>query len=372
MKRKPRRAPRGDQLRSKTMKAKAKKISRETIDCSRSLPAVWRLAGPAAMVMACLALAFCVSASAQVGGGRGKIVRRATPPSPKWDKGSTGTFYEDALATLAGPRPDFSAASAAAATSTAKGAAEAATVATGGPAASGGSGGFKWSTLVSEETLTDEVKDQKASLGDTVASPSDFKGGGYDKAREGFSAVALVFGVIAAYDQDVRWKKDAETARDVFARVGFNCKVGTDQSFSESKARVADLEKLLEGSSIEAKADRDEDFRWNQVAGRPPLMSRLEAAENAIGGAVASKGDFDKQVERLLHEVEMVAVIGEVIQQPEFEYHDDDTYRGYASGMRDAAVKARDAAKKGDYDGVRGAVGELKKSCEACHGDYRS
>jgi cytochrome c556 len=101
-------------------------------------------------------------------------------------------------------------------------------------------------------------------------------------------------------------------------------------------------------------------------------MSRLEAAENTIGGAVASKGDFDKQVETLLHEVEMVAVIGEAIQQPDFEYHDDDTYRGYAAGMRDSAVKARDAAKKGDYDGVRAAVGELKKSCEACHGDYRS
>ena len=310
------------------------------------------------------------TAPAQVGRGRTKAIRRATPPAAKWDKGSAGTFYDDALATLAGSRPDFAAASAAAGAVVAKAAAEGTPTAAAGSA--GGSGGFKWSAIVSEETLTDEVKQQKSVMASTVASPSDFKGGGYDKAREGFSVVALTFGVIAAYDQDIRWRKDAETARDLFARVGFNCKVGTDQSFSESKARVADLETLLEGSSIDAKANRDEDFRWSQVAGRPPLMSRLEAAENAIGGAVASKGDFDKQVETLLHEVEMVAVIGEAIQQPDFEYHDDDTYRGYATGMRDSAVKARDAAKKGDYEGVRAAVGELKKSCEACHGDYRS
>ena len=40
--------------------------------------------------------------------------------------------------------------------------------------------------------------------------------------------------------------------------------------------------------------------------------------------------------------------------------------------MRDAALKARAAAAKDDFDGVRAAAGDLKKSCDACHGDYRS
>ena len=39
--------------------------------------------------------------------------------------------------------------------------------------------------------------------------------------------------------------------------------------------------------------------------------------------------------------------------------------------MRDAAIKARDAALKSDYDAARTAVGVLKKSCDSCHGDYR-
>jgi hypothetical protein len=209
-------------------------------------------------------------------------------------------------------------------------------------------------------------------VAEAVASQSDFKGGGYDKAREAFSAVALSFGVIAAYDQQIRWKKDAETARDLFARVGSNCKVGTEQSFNESKLRVADLETLLEGNSPTARADRDDDFRWSQVAGRPALMSRLETADGMLAAASASKGDFDKALERVLRDAEIVAVIGEVIQQAEYEYYDDDTYRGYASGMRDAALRVRDAAQKKDYDAARAALGELKKSCDSCHGDYRS
>ncbi|NCY02941.1 MAG: hypothetical protein EBX36_08545 [Planctomycetia bacterium] len=290
-------------------------------------------------------------------------VRRAKPPAAGWDKNTRKTFYDDAFAELEGERPDFVAATR--------------TVVVGGGQQGGGAapvagGGFKWSAIISEETLSDEIKDMKGVLAKVVASQSDFKGGGYETARGAFASVALAFGVIAAYDQDVRWKKDAETARDLFGRVSSNCKVGTDQSFNESKVRVADLESLLDGSGLTAKADREEDFRWSQVAARAALMSRLEAADAAVAAAAASKGDFDKAVDRVLRDAEIVAAIGEVIQQADYEYHDDDTYRGYSSTMRDAALKLREAALKKDYDAARAAAGALKKSCDACHGDYRS
>jgi hypothetical protein len=295
---------------------------------------------------------------------RSKPVRRAAPP-PAWDAAAvSGTFLEDAFTGLQGPRPDFAAAPRGAGTPPAgPGAAD-------GTSAGGGAG-FKWSALVSEETLTDEIKDMRAAVASAAARPTDFKGGGYDKARAAFSSVALAFGVIAAYDHDIRWKKDAATARDLFARVGFNCKTGTDQSFAESKARLADLEAMLDGGAPQGKPDRDEDFQWSQVAARPALMARLESADAALAAAVASKGDFVRLIERIVHEAEMVAAIGAAIQQKNFEFHDDATYRGYAAAMLDAGVAARDAARKKDYDGARTAVGTLKKSCDACHGEYR-
>ena len=292
-----------------------------------------------------------------------KPIRRAKPPTAAWDKTISKTFLDDAFADLDGERPDFAAASR---QSTTAGPSQP------GAAASPAAGSFKWSALVSEETLTDEIKDMKGVLTEAVASQSDFKGGGYDKAREAFGAVALAFSVIAAYDQEIRWKKDAETARDLFGRVGSNCKVGTDQSFNESKLRVADLESLLNGIAPTARADREDDFRWSQVAGRPALMSRLEAADATLAAAGASKADFNKAVDRVLRDAEIVAVIGEAIQQADYEFYDDETYRGYSSAMRDAALRVREAAKKKDYEAARAALGELKKSCDACHGDYRS
>ncbi|NBW96426.1 MAG: hypothetical protein EBR28_06770 [Planctomycetia bacterium] len=291
----------------------------------------------------------------------GRVERVRAKPPAAWDKATEAVFFDDAFTTLEGPRPDFAAAPAVGR----------AAAPGGPPAPAARAGGFRWSALVSPDTLADEIKDMKGRVAGAVASASDFKGGGYDEARVGFGVVALAFAVIAEHDGDVRWKRDAERARDLFARVGSNCKVGTPQSFAEAKARVDDLATLLDGSSIEASADRDDDFKWSQVAGRPALMSRLEAADGAVSEVTASKGEFTRQVERLLHEAEIVATIGEVIQRPDYEYHDDDTYRGHASAMRDAAIQARDAASKGDYDAARAAAAAVKKSCDACHGDYR-
>lgn len=314
-----------------------------------------RVRGPAVAILA-LTVATAVGQTA-----RPKPVRRAAPP-PAWDTAAvSGTFLEDAFTGLQGQRPDFAAASRAGTPSAGPEAAP----------AGDGSAGFKWSALVSEETLTDEIKDMKAAVASAAARPTDFKGGGYDKARTAFSSVALAFGVIAAYDQDIRWKKDATTARDLFARAGFNCKTGTDQSFAESKARLADLEAMLDGGSPRGKPDRDEDFLWSQVAARPALMARLKSADEALAAAVASKSEFVRLLERIVHEAEMVAAIGAAIQQKDFEFHDDNTYRGSAAAMRDAAVAVREAARKKDYDGARTAVGALKKSCDACHGEYR-
>ena len=299
--------------------------------------------------------------------GKSRPIRRAAPPAGQWDKLTRGTFADDAFTLLEGPRPDYG--SARQLVVAAAGGAAAESAAAGGNAA----GGMKWSALVSADTLTDEVKDMKDLLAAACAKLSDFKGGGFEEARCGYSSLAMLFGVIAAYDQpDVRWRKDAATARDLFARVGFNCKVGTDQSFAEAKGRLEDLTALLDGSSPEPNPNIEPAELWSQMTGRPPLMTRLEMAQDAMRPAIASKADFDKLADELLHAAEIVAVIGEVVQQPDFEFHDDDTYKGYAAGMRDAALQVRDACLKGDYEAARVAAGKLEQSCDACHGDYRS
>lgn len=287
-------------------------------------------------------------------------VPRSRPPTTDWDAASTGIFAPDAFRELVGPRPDFNATPAAA-----SGGGES-------PAAGGGQGaGFRWSTLVSGDTLTDEIKDQQKVLAAAVTSPSAFKGGGYDEARRAFSTLALAFGLIAAHDEDLRWQREADSARRLFGRAGFNCKVGTDQSFAESKLCLDDLAGMLDGNPPRRKPEDEDGFRWSNVAARPAIMARLEAAEKRLAAGVASAGEFGKQRDTARHEAELVAAIGEIIQQPDFEFHDDDTYRGFAAAMRDAAVAIRAACDAKNYDAARTAVGEMSKACSDCHGGYR-
>jgi hypothetical protein len=290
---------------------------------------------------------------------------RSRPPAAEWDAASTEIFAPDAFALLVGPRPDF-------------GGPEAAGSAAAGSVGGEGTGGagddtdsFKWSTLISGDTLTDEIKDLKDTVATAVTSPSAFKGGGYDDARRAFSAIALAFGLIADHDEDIRWQRDASTARRLFARAGFNCKVGTDQSFAEAKLCLEDLAGMLDGNPPRRKGEEEDGFRWSNVAARPALMARLEEAEQRLAANVSSAVEFGRHREIAIHEAELVAAIGEVIRRPDFEYHDDDTYGGYAQAMRDAAVRIRAACSDKNYEAARTAVGQMSKACSDCHGEYR-
>lgn len=305
-----------------------------------------------------VAAAVCWGAAGAAAGERPRTARRqAAPSSAACEATGPETFLSNAFTTLQGSRPDFGPRVAVPPSQPTRATAAAA--------------GFRWSNLVSEGTLTDEIKDLKGVAAAATSRPTEFKGGGYDRAREAFSTLALAFALLAEHDQDVRWKDSAATARDLFARIGFNCTVGTDQSLAEARLGLVDLESLLAGEGPRRQSDRDEDFRWSQVASRSALMKRLEAAEAAILGGLTGPQDVAADAARVLHEAEIVAAIAEVIRMPDFEDHDDETYRGYCEQMRDAAVKLRAACEKGDAEAARSASGLLKKSCNTCHGDYR-
>jgi len=291
---------------------------------------------------------------------RSPAPRRTARPPGGWADVTRGAFLDDAFAVLKGERPAFDS-----------------TVPPPDPRRSEARPGepppgaaLAWSSLVGPDTLTDEIKDMTAVVTAATSTASRFKGGGFDDARDGFSMIALAFGVIAAHDENIRWKQHAGAARDLFARAGFACTAGSDRAFREARARIDDLRRLLDGESPDARPDPDRSS-WSKVAARQPLMKRLQAAETAIVAGTAARADFDRDRDRLVREAEIVAMIGEVIRQPDFEYHDDETYSGHAATMRDAAVRLREACRRQDHAAARSAAADLKTSCDACHGEYR-
>ena len=133
--------------------------------------------------------------------------------------------------------------------------------------------GAGWSKLIDAETIETEIKRLAQEVAKDVTTPGAFKGGGYKDCRRHFSVLAVLFAVAGEYDGEVRWQDVAAALRDVFARAGHNCKVGTDQTFQEATQRKQDLADLSAARgrkrpTAERKAD------WAEVADRPPLMQR--------------------------------------------------------------------------------------------------
>lgn len=237
----------------------------------------------------------------------------------------------------------------------------------------GGNGAtYGWQKIVSATTIEDEVKRIKLEVDKTVTTLTKYKGGGYKRGRRHFSVLAMLLAIITEYDGDVRWKEQSALGRDLFARAGFNAKVGTDQSYNEAKARKQDLQTLVSGGNLDGKPGAEPN-RWDKICDRPPLMQTLEEAhQNRIVLWTASRAEFTNHSEDIVHEAEMIAAICEVLKQEGFEFADDDDYVGYCEKMQGQALEIVDAVKLNSHEAARAAAGQISKTCSECHENYRA
>ena len=290
--------------------------------------------------------------------------KRVSPP--KFNSAEVSQiFFEDVFSKLQGDRPASTTASAAPAAGATATAAPGST-----PAAAGGAGG--WSKLISSTTIEDEIKAIKLEVDKNVTTPSDFAGRGHKLIRREFTLLAMLFAVIAEYDGDVRFKKDAATARDLFARTANNTKAGGNSNvFSEAKLRKADLDELLSGSSLQSKP-AGEAVDWGTMIDRSPFMQRLEAMyQERVAKSLASKEEFNKNKETVLHDAELIAVMAAVLTKPGMSDAEDQSYLGFANSMKTAASEIVDAVKLNNYDQARAAGGKIDKACSQCHEGFR-
>lgn len=311
----------------------------------------------ATVLLAALAVLQCIGLLAAE---RGDKPKRARPP--KWSADVLDAFFQDAREKLEGERPDYAASSMIAANQSA---------ASSPGSASQAPTAFAWSKLIDAETLETEIKRLAQAVAQDVTSPSEFKGGAYQKCRRHFSVLATLFAIAAEYDGEVRWQDAAPTLRDLFARAGYNCKVGTDQTYQEAKQRKQDLADLVSGSRPRAaEAEREAD--WSQVSDRPPLMQRVNIAhEEHLTKWLAGEREFGRNLEEVRHEAQIIAAIADVIGREGFDYWDDEQYAEYARTLKQSATDMATAVELDNFQQAREAGNRMTKACTDCHDGYR-
>ena len=307
-------------------------------------------------VVAVTLLSPAASSGQVIGFGSGRPARRQ--PAPVAEQLPARDIIEaDALQLLVGPRPDFT------------GANKGADISTTAEAAAR----RPWSALVSGATLADEIKLSLPPLQQATETQSAFNSN-LATALDRFHIVAVVFGLMAAYDKpnDIRssWRTAAAGLRDQFARVASHVDRDGGKAYPEARTRAEDLAALILGETISAEPEKQQ-FQWSQLCDRAVLMRRLEAADRTLTPGTASKDAFAEAPEQLLHEAEIVAAFGELIVREAFTDWDDDTYREYAAMMQQQALALRKAVQQGDHEAAARAAKAITQSCSTCHEDYR-
>lgn len=311
----------------------------------------------AALVVAILAVVVTLGSTTLAFAQKDRTPRRSLPPE-EFDSQTEEVFAGDASDRLRGPRPTSEPAVANSPTKADVTAPDAA-------------GKFAWSTLISGDTLIDEIKSHRAELTRSVRNVRAFRAGGNRDARLRLSVIAAMFGVAAEYDGSVRWQKQSKAARDAFASAGRNAKAADDNTFKESRSRSEDLDELIRGGSV-GFAEADKPLTWDEIAERPPLMQRLEVAlEKRLRPWTANKREFSRNKQQAVHETEVIAALAEIIQREAYELVDDDEYLEYCRQLGRHAVAARVAAHEENFDVLEREIGEISKSCSACHEDFR-
>ena len=229
---------------------------------------------------------------------------------------------------------------------------------------------FAWSKYISASTIEDEVKAIQNQLSLDVTTPVKFKSE-YAKSHQSFSVLSMVFGIIREYDDDVRWKKYAPVAQASFERAAANSRVGSVQAYESCKRRNEDLKEMIRGGNFGGTDKPADNLDWSAVIDRNPIMYRLEAARDKLKVLTANKGQFNRELGKVLHECQMIAAMAQTLQRENMPEYDEDGYTDYAKQMSNAAGQAVEACKTQDYDGASKAINLIGQNCSNCHDDWK-
>ena len=298
--------------------------------------------------------------------------RRA--PSPSFTENRySGLFFRSAEEAIRGERPSIAAGSTGgAAAGVAGGTPANASVAAAAPPAAGPNGASSgFTALISPLSLEDEIKRIRLEFEAAITTPAAFRSGDFQKARLHLTTLASLFAVIVEHEGDVRWKRDAASARDLLARSAANCKSGTAQVYNEVRLRKADLEDLVSGSGLAVRQAESEND-WLMIADRVPLMTYAEILlDGPLKQGSRSAEAVAAESDQLRRSAELLAVVGEILRQEGMADADDDDYRSLCQELIDASTAVSQAVDQQDAAAVGRAVGAVSQACSRCHESYR-
>ena len=230
--------------------------------------------------------------------------------------------------------------------------------------------GTGWSSVIDAAVVEDEVKALQQQLSRDITTPGKFKTE-YAQVRQSYAVLSMLFAIIREYDGDVRWKEFSVDAQAAMARAAAGARVGSSQAYENAKRRRDELIQMVRGGNFETTEKGSDEMDWYSVIDRSPSMVRLQESVDRLKPAFANKTEYNKALDLVHHEANMVAAIGKVLIVEGMDEWDEDDYAAHAVQMTEAARMVVQAAKNQNYEMAQTAFNQITQSCSNCHDSWR-
>ncbi|MBX3413455.1 MAG: cytochrome c [Pirellulales bacterium] len=217
------------------------------------------------------------------------------------------------------------------------------------------------STYAPAEDLIAQVNASIKDLEEALSSADDFEVKQTRVKREANTLAALGL-VLAWHDTDHPLKNVAP------ALVPAAQKLAAAKSLDEAQPALAGVQSVLAGSS-----EKSDPPAWGKVASLGALMKQVTFVNSRLRRNVTGSR-FAMQANDTARYAALLAAIAQATQYDTHEVKDEaqlPQWYDYSIAMRDSAGRINAAAKAGDQDAAKAALGDLDKSCSGCHKTFR-
>jgi len=236
----------------------------------------------------------------------------------------------------------------------------------------GGTGGkIDWKSLIAAEVLKSEVKSIRNRLTATLQNVGKFNTG-FRELPADAATLAVLAAVVIDYPDETSWKPRAKYVRDLAALMVVEELMRGKKSFDTVRVPWEKIIELLDGAEPAELPESADAAAFAESADFGNLMKRVGRGFRWIKTNANNEQTYQENLDKVLHEMSILAVLMQVLTTEGFGYEDDDDFLAHARQMLEACRKAHAAAKSNRFAEYEIAISKIDQKCTQCHMEFRT
>jgi len=226
-----------------------------------------------------------------------------------------------------------------------------------------------WDKYISEEMLQGEIKRIRNKLNSKLNSVGNFN-------RELLSiqidaaTLAALAAIVPDHSGKFTWKDKAKYVRDFAAEISVAAENRGRPAFEKAEKPFLNIIEILDGGTPAELPDAEDKTDFSDAADRNLLMKNLKEKQDWIRTTISGEAELKSNQEDLLPRVALLAALGQVVNQEDYVFADEENYQKYCKDLIEGSLMMIEATKQEDFTKFKKGFDLFNKSCNDCHPEY--